>query len=258
MNNPFEIEVLLKFDRSKYLRDKSGLDFPEPVRDKHGFFVGTSKKTKDGSIFTGKTKEGGTWTQRDYDIPWSKHNKGNGVTSVRTATGKDGTTWHIRGNKMPNDLGHGEFIANITRPDGSKEHIRQWQSGLSGSHHGIHTITDAKGKVRRFQLDQDRDWNLMNSWQDRVTSNEFHKLPAPSGARWTTPASRQAQVASAQAGGAATPPTTGGEVGGKEGHPFHGNQFTAHGTQVAVQGPQTPAKKSLTGKDFATDNLINW
>lgn len=39
---------------------------------------------------------------------------------------------------------------------------------------------------------------------------------------------------------------------GKKTHPFHGNQHTAHGTEVPVKGAQ-PKKKSL---DFTTNTLL--
>jgi hypothetical protein len=44
----------------------------------------------------------------------------------------------------------------------------------------------------------------------------------------------------------------GGKMVGGGKHPFHGNQFTAHGTDVPVKGAQ-PTKKSL---DFTTNTLL--
>ena len=65
----------------------------------------------------------------------------------------------------------------------------------------------------------------------------------PTNQRYQVPTSRQARTASTQ------PPTP---TGNGE-HKFHGNQYTAHGSDVPVQAT---TKKSLTGEDFAMDSLL--
>ena len=80
----------------------------------------------------------------------------------------------------------------------------------------------------------------------KVVSSTPTKPTKPTNQRYQIPASRQAQVASAQPAATSTP------AGGAKEHKFHGNQFTAHGSDVPVQGPP-PKAKSL---HFSTETLL--
>lgn len=253
MNNPFDIEVLLKDGRGL---ENSGVKVPQPKLDinaYHSFKDGVVTHLPHGaSRETAPLPGGGTYTQT-FRLRQNGH---AGTKDTYSASTPDGGKVTVHGD-FPNYHGHGNFTADIKKPGGSSEHVRQWISGRSASSHGVHTRRDAAGNfVSRFQIDNIRNWNSMVPSSERFTHNNIHGYHAPTpssapSARWSTPASRQARTP-------AQSQTTGGEVGGKEGHPFHGNQFTAHGTQVAVKNPQVSAKKSLSGSDFATDNLIGW
>lgn len=183
----------------------------------------------------------------------------------RTAITKpDGTKTviHDRGTHGVDERGHGVFTAVTTKPDGSKEKVHQWVSGLSSSDHGVHTSIDPSGKITsRYKVDNIKTVvetkNTHGGWRGRniYTQTRVNNLPIPpaktptAGGRYQVTPARQARTATAQ------PQSTGGEVGGKEGHAFHGNQFTAHGTDVPVKNPQA-TKKSLSGADFIIDNLL--
>ena len=171
-------------------------------------------KNKDGRHFVYR-KDG---TETHYVVTTDK--SGNQEPKIVSQTAKDGT---ITSYDTPGVYS----TRRVTTPDGKSKRTMRGAS-----------------QYEKDQAKREKDW-------ERFT-NPSASTPAPaSSGRYQVPASRQAQVASAQpAAPAAT--TTGGEAGGKKGHPFHGNQFTSHGTDVPVQGPQ-PKAKSL---DFSTETLL--
>jgi hypothetical protein len=253
--NEFSTESLLKAGRGiessgvslrqRYRTDNVSTKYDHPK----GTLGRTTTQYRDGSTTVGTTDRSGKYSM-----------------TLKKPDGSS-TTIHTRDNTVGVDeRGHGNFTADIKNPNGSSEHVRQWVSGLSASDHGVHTRRDAKGNLTsRFQVDNIKSPMEGNTPMGFYTENRVHGYHAPTPAssdlvggspaasgRWSVSPARQAQVAAAQPQSA---PAAGGTVGGAKGHAFHGNQFTPHGTDVPVQSPQVPAKKSLTGTDFSTESL---
>jgi hypothetical protein len=265
MSNDFTAEELLKWKiKPKRGIEHSGVRVPLPKLVSSYGGVNhykdevVTKLPGGGTKITAPLPGGGTYTETHKP----KKNNQVGTDNTYSSSTPDGGKVTVRG-EFPDINGHGNFTADIKKPDGSSEHVRQWKSGMSGSSHGVHTHRDATGNItNRFQIDNIRDWNKMSPDDQTFTHNNVRPYISPkpesggvatssspaTGGRYQVSTARQSRVATAS--GTPAPSSTGGEVGAKDDHPFHGNQFTAHGTAVAVKGPQPKAKS------FTTDALL--
>jgi len=250
VSNDFTTEALLKAGRA--VPDPSG-DFSYRTQwDKLVPGGATAHEYVDPK--TGRNRA--DWTLKSPNGDVSKLPDG-GIHSSSTDKSNNETTFFAT-TKNP--------VVTTRHPDGSSEKVRSFGSGHEGkvTNDSVHTRKDPKGQLTsRFHTSQGTSvqtnngkttGNKTDAYGGKVDVRGYHS-PTPdsggdltggspaAGGRYQVSTARQSRVATAS--GTPAPSSTGGEVGAKDDHPFHGNQFTAHGTEVAVVGPK-PKVKSFT------------